>query len=376
MLPFILVTAALPLTVISASVDEDKDNVPIWVQPYDGGGDDFALDTVADSDGNVFVGGVCWDSRALSWYYNILKYDSSGKPQWAKNWDSGVSAGNPLLVNFGGYSIAMGVDSRNNVIVCTMQHPNSVDSAQVDRHIRKFSPEGKPLWEKVYDSGGFDRPGGKSIAIDSKDNIISTGTSMIGAESVADTIKYSPDGTELWHMRAHYPPKSTQGETAAVDLFDNVIVGGFVQNGTCIIKYDSSGNELWHKFDPSFGCASITTDSKGNILLTGIGQSVANTDFYTTKYDSNGDVSWVQTYDSGNYEWGPYDIAVDYQGNITVVGLSYWLYNAEGLSTREAILEVMKTADYCAITYDSQGKTICKRTYDGGYGDYLQLRDC
>ena len=73
--------------------------------------------------------------------------------------------------------------------------------------------------------------------------------------------------------------------------------------------------------DASMGGVAI--DSQGNILVSGYSVDIAanESNILTLKYDSDGNQLWQTTFDSSEFEL-PWDIAVDSQDNIIVMGLN------------------------------------------------------
>jgi hypothetical protein len=367
----ILLSSALTFfpEIVSADPAGDDANTPIWIQSYDGKGDDFAMDVATDTADNIIVGGVYWNLTENGWYYNIVKYDSSGQNLWERSWFSGWNSGNPLMENYAGYSISLATDSSDDIVAETNQRVRGTDGTTSNRYIIKYNSRGERLWDKVYENAGGQNIEGNSVAIDSDDNIISTGTSYNSAGSFADIIKYSPDGAELWHNQAYTMPNGGGAGAVAVDSRNNIIVCGQVQGKMWMIKYDSNSNELWRGNYPNIYPAAVVADSQDNYLFTGIGQPGATLDYCTTKYDTGGTFQWTTNFDSGFFDWGAFDIAIDSHDVATVVGLSYFTSNPEGTATRDGLIDYMKTADYCAITYDPLGNVLCKRIYNGQHGD-------
>ena len=95
------------------------------------------------------------------------------------------------------------------------------------------------------------------------------------------------------------------------------------------VKYNSNGNQLWVKRYDNVGgideANSITLDNSGNVYVTGKSQGGAsNSDFVTIKYNSNGDVLWLRSYNGlGNGIDNPVIINVDNNGNVFVTGISW-----------------------------------------------------
>jgi len=160
----------------------------------------------------------------------------------------------------------------------------------------------------------------QKVAVDTAGNVYVTGYSDgIGATSGLSgaflgyvTIKYDPNGNELWVRRYDGPGNGSDAPTAlAVDAVGNVYVTGHsLGSGTAFdyatIKYDTHGNQLWvqryngpsnsHDF-----AAALALDAVGNVVITGRSTTGSGNyfDYATVKYDTNGNQIWVQRY-NGN----------------------------------------------------------------------------
>jgi hypothetical protein len=126
----------------------------------------------------------------------------------------------------------------------------------------------------------------------------------------------------------------------AADNFGNVysIVDSYNSNGDSLIKYDSNGKQQWVKVLGSSGmdysgesfmtyCGGITTDSTGNIYLSGYttrnleGQNAGKKDVWIAKFDTNGNQTWIQQFGSSGDDYST-GIEVDNSGNIYLTGLA------------------------------------------------------
>ena len=150
-------------------------------------------------------------------------------------------------------------------------------------------------------------------------------------------------------------------EDVDTDSNGNVIVTGMSNNTAnnydyYTIKYDRDGNELWSRrydggsLDQAY---EVVVDSQDNVIVTGTSQT-SNYNYYTIKYDSSGNQLWTATYSTvqTNHAKG---LAADSSNNVFVSGSAY-----NGA-----------TFDAYTIKYNgSSGTHIWNRSYDGGSTDY------
>ena len=164
--------------------------------------------------------------------------------------------------------------------------------------------------------------------------------------------------TEEWVKRYDGPTNSSDGGHAiAVDGAGNIYVAGYSYGILNVdyytIKYDTNGNELWaNRYNgPANGhdiAADIALDSAGNAYITGRSteSSRGYTNYATIKYDTNGNKLWAKSYNglSNGFDTA-YAIAVDNSGNAYVTGAS--------------------GNDYATVKYDTNGNELWVKRYSG-----------
>jgi hypothetical protein len=194
--------------------------------------------------------------------------------------------------------------------------------------------------------------------VDGLGNIYVTGAS-VGSVTSSDyaTIKYDPNGNELWVKRYNGPGNGYDSASAlAVDDLGNVYVTGYSYGNSsstdyATIKYDPNGNELWVKRynGPGNGYDSATAlavDDLGNVYVTGYSYgNSSSTDYATVKYDTNGNRLWVKRYNGY-----PSALVVDDLGNVYVTGYTSRDYATIKYSQR----------NYCAAVLDGDLDGNCK----------------
>jgi uncharacterized delta-60 repeat protein len=298
----------------------------LWVARYHlpGNGDDIAAALAVDAEGNAYVTGRSFPDGKFrgSPNYATVKYDTDGRQIWVARYIGPQSSD---------WVYAIAVDAQGNVHVTG----ESSDMGATVYATVKYDPDGNELWVARYigPRNGLNIP--YSLAVDSEGNTYVTGLSTCEKRFCYATIKYDPDGTELWVARYDPPEARSGGASAlAVDPEGNIYVTGRSVVGTqdyATIKYDSSGNEIWiaRYHGPGNGpdwATRIALDSKGNVYVTGSSSGVgAYADYATIKYDPQGTELWVARSGSGrtdSYDF-PRALALDPLGNVYVTGQSH-----------------------------------------------------
>lgn len=241
------------------------------------------------------------------------------------------------------------------------------------------------LWESRLDYNNL-TDFVRDIEIDASGNSYVTGTALNGSNFDIVTVKYDPDGNEIWTNIYNGPVNGWDDVTGLrLDGNGDVLIGGFHQVGAndydiMGLKLDgTNGNQMWvytYNGTANFDlCNGISIDGNNNLILAGaeefsatdqdfvtisvspggaqnwvstytpVGRDVINAvtcdalnnvyvtgesndasnnlDFYTIKYNSSGSQVWFNRYDGMNSIDSPKAITVDLNGNVYVVGTSY-----------------------------------------------------
>jgi len=274
-----------------------------WIRRYDGPANfiDWAFDMAVDGSGNAYVTGRSHGSGTSSDWATI-KYYPSGDTAWIRRYNGPE--------NDWDVANAIAVDDSGNVYVTGYSHFSSWPNR--DYATIKYYPNGDTAWVRRFNGSGDSVDIAWAIAVDDLDNVYVTGYSYgSGTNMDYATIKYAPDGTELWTQTYNWSGDSPDvAHALAVDDSGNVYVTGL--SGT--IKYDAGGNELW--IGP-WGGVDIALDTSNNIYVTGVHLA-----YVTLKYCPNGDTAWVTAYGDLSLD-AANAIAVDGSGNVYVTGYSW-----------------------------------------------------
>ena len=228
-----------------------------------------------------------------------------------------------------------------------------------------YSQGGIPIWTNRYNAPGNvqDIAYANTVAVDSSNNVIVTGSSDNGTNSDYATIKYSSAGVPLWINRYNGLGNGDYKVFAlAVDGSNNVVVTGtgYDVNGSSIeyatIQYSSGGVPLWtNRYDgPGNGggaAIAVAVDGSNNVIVTGTSDNGANFDYATIKYSRAGVPLWTNRYNGpGNGYDYIHAVVVDGSNNVIVTG--------------EAFVSG-SDYDYAVIKYSSAGAPLWTNRYHG-----------
>ena len=349
-------------------IDEDYGRELVWDAHCVGllplGGGNMAWDMAVDSLGNAYVTGTGgWVEQSGN--YLTIKYDPYGNELW-KAWYDGPG-------HQSDQAAAIEVDASGNVYVTG--ESEGEEYYPEDYATVKYDTDGNQVWVARYDGPQHETDQARDIAVDPWGNVYVTGQSAQSSSPGGDdyvTIKYSPNGEELWTARYDGTNGWTDGANAmALDESGNVYVTGFssgIGYDYATVKYDTDGNQVWvarynNLQNDTNEATAIAVDHDGCVYVTGYSDVGAyDWDYTTVKYDPYGNEVWAMAYAGpGNGQDEPVAIAVDPIGDVVVTGKS------EGLDTAE---------DFATIKYDGMyGIQIWERRYNGPGNDSDEAMD-
>lgn len=218
---------------------------------------------------------------------------------------------------------AMVVDDQNNIYVTG---PSEVKRGNIDIVTIKYSPIGQQLWVARYNGTGNDEDWPYAISVKNGHVYVTGRSTGISNNYDIATIKLNAvNGNQEWVVR--YDNLGMEvGNDVVADNNGNVFITGF-SNGTGVvtgktittIKYDSDGNLLWvenyegFKDDKAEYGHSLALDGTGNIYVTGLSNG-----HITLKYNDqlpSPSLEWVRAYSQGG---SGRKVLIDGTGNIVV----------------------------------------------------------
>jgi hypothetical protein len=267
------------------------------------------------------------------------------------------------------FARAVAVDGSGNVYVTgsSIGIGTSYDYTTV-----KYDANGNELWVARYNGPGNGSDSARAVAVDSSGNVYVTGSSIgVGTGSDYATVKYDPEGNELWVARYNGPADAADAAVGlrVEDAGSVLVTGTSAGSGTgrdyATVKYDAEGNELWvARYDgPGNGednAAALAVDGAGNVYVTGdsLGSGTGLSDYATVKYDADGNELWVARYNGpGNGEDNATALAVDDSGSLYVTGYVY-------LGDTGCVKGGIRNIGYATLKYDAQGNLLWLARYE------------
>src|ERR1700733_14335468 len=277
-----------------------------WVARYNNGisnGTNQAVKMALDAAGNIYVTGFSQNSNSQLGYVTI-KYAPNGNQLWVTRYDStSYTEAKP---------VAMALDSNNNIFV--------TGSALTV----KYDSNGNQLWTAPY--------AGTTLACGPAGDVY-----VGGFGTNFNTVKLAPSGTNVW-LTTYGDVGPTISQSVLVDSGNNVYVSGldayYLNNcNECsgfpyvtltTIKYAPNGTQIW-KTSESQGYVSdmqvngAVIDSSNDLYLVSSWDYSVNV-YITSKYASDGNVTWTKFPAGGNVNNTAYGLPLTGSNNLLLVG--------------------------------------------------------
>jgi hypothetical protein len=319
-----------------STIKYDAMGQQLWAVTYAGPGNykDWANDIKVDSQGNSYITGVAWGGSNSEYDAVTIKYDTNGNQVWAKlynapvgHWDRGEALD---LIRDGGGNVL-------GVVITGYSQTTTAGGASFDEALTiRYDADGNEKWVRRHTTAQVSDHA-MGIVIDSGGNIYITGFALTSPTTTSTTknfltIKYSPDGQELW-----------------ASLF----LEGSVHTGPFPLPNNPTFDEAGH----------IALDSNGSIYVAGTNQpGLTGPDFLLLKYNpATGVLVWNRNWAGPSSDFLR-DMAIDSGGNIFLTGESYDgdYQSATG----------NETADVATIKFSGAGSIVWERIYRGFPGKW------
>ncbi len=325
-------------------VKYNSSGVAQWGKWIDGSGsNDYSYGIASDSNNNVYITGYAGNNfqselstlmgakpGATTGASYILKYNSSGVPQWGKWIDGSASSeqGNRIVT-----------DSLNNIYVvgygngtfqtelASVMNIKPVTGVNNGAFVLKFNSSGVAQWGRWIDGASDDR--GYGVAVDSLQNVYVTGytvgdlqtdiTSLIGTKPGASNnsfiVKYDNTGNLLGGTWIGGDGSDvTMG--IGVDSNNNVYVGGYATYNLIAPIIDTKPVTTWNYGSFIIKYAQTTVPDSPTGVSATAGDASATIYFTTPAYDGGEPITEYRVLSGGS------QVATGTSSPIVVSGLT------------------------------------------------------
>ena len=227
------------------------------------------------------------------------------------------------------HSRAIALDKSDNVYVV-----GEYSTYPGDFCITQFNKYGIEVWRKIWDTSAVPR----DICLDNDGNIYVTGDK----NNNILIVKFNNSGDYLWHRILDLGDVE-YGQAIKSDLSNNIYIGA----NSILLKYDPFGTQIWNKTS-SFSVYDIVLDDINNMYVTGGGG-----DTMLAKYDSSANKMWETSWDGAPSDRG-IAICLDLFGNIFIAG----------------DLNPSNDPDIFLVKFNSKGNYQWNSTWGGANNDY------
>lgn len=263
---------------------------------------------VLDHNNNVIVTGHSGDHTKII----TTKYDTDGNLIWQKFY---------TIPDFAVVATWLSKDSSDNVIVTGYRHNFGSHIVESGLLTIKYDNNGNLLWDRLI-------PGTWAFAlrsiVDTSGNIFVAGRAwQYTATYDFVTVKYAPDGTQLWMDTFDQGGGFHTPTSMELDRTGNIFITGGGQSGGLItVKYNGAGARQWVAEHSGSAGSGIRADNSGGVFVTGSYYDFStgtSNDVMLLKYDQSGNQVWQKFYDFGNSEYGKL-VNIDSHSNIIITG--------------------------------------------------------
>lgn len=234
---------------------------------------------------------------------------------------------------------------------------DSDDATKLNYWLKHFDYEAQTasIWVKV-----------PSISASSNKTIYLYLTNFEASSESSESNVMETSPQTFWTTTYHSGNSATGAEKTVFLSDGDVVVAGnyvdFVGNIDWLIRrYSSDGNSVvWEQTYVSGGVGNqaydVAVDSDDNIIVVGY-RNLADRDWHIRKYDSDGNLLWSKSYDFGSGIDSATAVAVDSDDNVIVTG-----YRAD-----------LGDQDWHTKKFNSEGEELWNVNYDSGTGSEIAL---
>jgi len=318
----------------------------------------YAYGIDIDSSGNSYICGSFGNAEML-----LMKVNSSGSIVWQVT-----------LSDFYVTAFSVKLDSSGNIYVCGF---SLISGLGYQALITKYNSSGVFQWARTIGNNSGLPDIASSVDIDSSGNVYIVGSFMPYSPNYDDLfiIKFDSSGNQLW-QKSYDDGQRTVGTSIKLDSSNNIYccgtrnVFGSSNYQAILMKCNSAGAILWQKsLDSAYtdNGQSVILDNAGYVYICGYTTGVTPGTSFIAKYDTSGNLIWQRVL-SGASGSGLKSLTFDSSNNIYAVGTGDTAnsallvkYNSSGVLQWQRTLKLSSgnNNSFNAVKIDSNQNVYC-----------------
>jgi uncharacterized delta-60 repeat protein len=335
----------------------------LWVSTISGnsttGSVDEAMSIAMDTQGFIYTCGFVKNS-GTSYDVKLVKYNSLGDTVWTRAYDYS-------LVSASDKAYMLVIDPTGFIYLTGKSDSDPTTTANEDVITQKWDLNGNLLWTSRY-NGSNNLNDVAKICVSTSSGVYVAGRTFNGQNYDGLLIKYNASGIQQW-VKIISGVGHDEINAMTVDHNENVIVTGVTQSvitdtNVVTIKYDPNGNQLWSQvFNGNSQGTDVgkflAVDQSNNVVVCGNSDSDAdaatlNDDILLLKYDGTGNLLWQQSYSATtNSDDLVEELRINAANEIVVVGES------------DSLTSNGSNYDFITLAYNASGTLFKSFRFEG-----------
>ncbi|MDD4604301.1 MAG: T9SS type A sorting domain-containing protein [Bacteroidales bacterium] len=284
-------------------------------------------------------------------FFSVQLFSQQRTTTWEKVYELG-----------GGAFFSVKTDFEGNYLVAGRSDTFDYSGTVVARSMTmKVDPSGSVIWATNFNEGFFSQANSLTLA-DNAGNCVISGYSYFGGDyGGMFMMKYDASSQMAWAQNYGYPNQEMCGGSIATTTDGGFIVAGNKDSILYVMKTGPSADSLWMRTFPDIkpltgGFGGVGLCFMGNIRQTTDNgyiicfSSLPLPEMCVMKLNSQGNMQWKKTYNTGAYSMGNY-IVETADGNYVACGI-------------QAVTVGAGDQDAKVVKIDPQGNIIWEKEYD------------
>jgi len=259
----------------------DQDGNQIWNRTWGNSDHEYYGGIAVDSSDNIYITGTRYTPASTV----LIKYNGLGAQLWNVSW-------NPYGPTHNTYVYDVETDSSDNAYIV------GLDPNLQSPFLLKFNNAGVLINYTLIPEGFPSVNHDYGIYIDSSDNLFISGGPFHSYTNFL-LAKYSSSCHQIWNKTLSIGDGGTNHAPVTdicVDPIGNIYISGFIEpNHGILLKYDSTGNQIWNRTVRNMLAYSVALDNDSNPYIGGLHAIGHQSQGFLIKFSSNGIFQWNQT---------------------------------------------------------------------------------